>query len=124
MLVTNYTFSRICHIHLFFMSGVIFWTFFEYVMHRFVFHLVSENPRAKRIAYVMHGNHHEFPRDRQRLFMPAVPSLIISSVVFLLMYALMGTNVFVIFSRDLFWGIFFMQACIMLFMHGILLLNG
>jgi sterol desaturase/sphingolipid hydroxylase (fatty acid hydroxylase superfamily) len=72
-----------------FIAGIIFWTFFEYMMHRFVFHLVSENPRMQRISYVLHGNHHEFPRDRQRLFMPPVPSLIIASVVFLLMYAAM-----------------------------------
>jgi sterol desaturase/sphingolipid hydroxylase (fatty acid hydroxylase superfamily) len=45
----------------------------------------------------MHGNHHEFPRDRERLFMPAVPSIIISSVVFLLMYVLIGNNVFIFF---------------------------
>lgn len=80
-----------------FLGGIVFWTFFEYIMHRFVFHIVSENPRIKRIAYVMHGNHHEFPRDRQRLFMPAVPSIIISSSVFLIMYVLMGNNVFVFF---------------------------
>lgn len=80
-----------------FFGGVFFWTFFEYIMHRFVFHWVSDNPRIQRIAYVMHGNHHEFPRDKQRLFMPPVPSLIISSLVFLLMYAIMQKNAMVFF---------------------------
>jgi 4-hydroxysphinganine ceramide fatty acyl 2-hydroxylase len=80
-----------------FLAGILFWTFFEYIMHRFVFHIVSENPRIKRIAYVLHGNHHEFPRDRQRLFMPAVPSIIISSSVFLIMYALVRNTAFVFF---------------------------
>ena len=73
-----------------FLVGILFWTLFEYLMHRFVFHWVSDNLRIQRIAYVMHGNHHEFPRDKQRLFMPPVPSLIISSTLFLLMYLLMG----------------------------------
>jgi sterol desaturase/sphingolipid hydroxylase (fatty acid hydroxylase superfamily) len=77
-----------------FLGGIFFWTFFEYMMHRFVFHWVSNNPRVKRINYVLHGNHHEFPRDRQRLFMPPVPSIIISSIVFLLMYAIMQKHVF------------------------------
>ena len=80
-----------------FIGGLFFWTFFEYMMHRFVFHLVSDNPKMQRISYVMHGNHHEFPRDKQRLFMPPVPSLILSSVIFLLIYALMGKNVFSFF---------------------------
>lgn len=80
-----------------FVGGVFFWTFFEYLMHRFVFHYVSENPRVQRITYVMHGNHHEFPRDKQRLFMPPVPSLIIASVLFAIMYLVMGNYVMVFF---------------------------
>ncbi|MEP6948956.1 MAG: sterol desaturase family protein [Ginsengibacter sp.] len=80
-----------------FLGGVLFWTFFEYIIHRFVFHWISENPRMQRFAYILHGNHHEFPRDRQRLFMPAAPSLIISSMVFLIMFGLMGVNVLVFF---------------------------
>lgn len=69
-----------------FFSGMFFWTLFEYTMHRFVFHFVSENERAKKIVYVMHGNHHEYPRDKERLFMPPVPSLILASVIFSLMF--------------------------------------
>lgn len=80
-------------VFLLFVGGMFFWTFFEYLMHRFVFHYVSENPRVQRITYVMHGNHHEFPRDKQRLFMPPVPSIIIASVIFGIMYLIMGYNV-------------------------------
>ena len=82
---------------LLFLAGIFFWTFFEYIIHRFVFHWVSDNPRIQRVSYILHGNHHEFPRDRQRLFMPPVPSLILASLVFLLMYAAMGNNVFSFF---------------------------
>ncbi len=69
-----------------FLSGMFFWTLFEYIMHRFVFHLIAESESTRRIVYVMHGNHHEYPRDKERLFMPPVPSIIISSFVFSLMY--------------------------------------
>lgn len=85
------------NITLLFGGGIVFWTFFEYMMHRFVFHWASDNPRIQRISYVMHGNHHEFPRDKQRLFMPPVPSIIISSIVFLLMYTTIRTNTFAFF---------------------------
>ena len=34
----------------------------------------------------MHGNHHEYPRDKERLFMPPVPSLILASFIFSCMY--------------------------------------
>ena len=80
-----------------FLAGMLFWTFFEYIMHRFVFHWVAESQRAQKIVYVMHGNHHHFPRDRERLFMPPVPSLIIASIIFGLMYLMMGRLVFVFF---------------------------
>src|SRR5215475_13242032 len=81
-----------------FLSGAFFWTFFEYLMHRFAFHAVAESERAQKFIYVMHGNHHHFPRDKERLFMPPVPSLIISSTIFGIMYLLMGGNAFVFFS--------------------------
>ncbi|MBN8834160.1 MAG: fatty acid hydroxylase [Niastella sp. SCN 39-18] len=69
-----------------FFAGIFFWTFFEYIMHRWVFHFVSEKESTQKIIYVMHGNHHEYPRDKERLFMPPVPSLIISSVLFSLFW--------------------------------------
>ncbi len=82
---------------LIFAGALLFWTFFEYIMHRFVFHMVSENPRLQKIAYTLHGNHHEYPRDRQRLFMPPVPSLIISSILFGAMHLLLREAAFVFF---------------------------
>lgn len=84
-------------IALLFLAGMFFWTLFEYIMHRFVFHLVAESDRARKIVYVLHGNHHHFPRDKERLFMPPVPSLIISSIIFALLYWTMGKSVFMFF---------------------------
>ena len=99
----NYKFEfSILRIGLLFFAGLFFWTFFEYIMHRFVFHWVSDSPRMRRVSYVMHGNHHEFPRDKQRLFMPPVPSLIISSLLFLIMYGAMRNNVLVFFPGFIF----------------------
>jgi sterol desaturase/sphingolipid hydroxylase (fatty acid hydroxylase superfamily) len=80
-----------------FLGGMFFWTLFEYVMHRFIFHFISENPRAQRIIYVIHGNHHEYPRDKERLFMPPVPSLILASVIFSITFMILGTHSFMFF---------------------------
>jgi sterol desaturase/sphingolipid hydroxylase (fatty acid hydroxylase superfamily) len=80
-----------------FLGGMFFWTLFEYLMHRFVFHFVAENESTKKFVYVLHGNHHEYPRDRERLFMPPVPSLILASAIFGIMYLLMGWNVSMFF---------------------------
>lgn len=84
-------------ISLIFIGGMLFWSLFEYLMHRFVFHMVGESERARKIIYILHGNHHEFPRDKERLFMPPVPSIIISSIIFLIMYQLLRSYTFVFF---------------------------
>lgn len=80
-----------------FLAGMFFWTFFEYIAHRFIFHLISERPSLTRFAYVLHGNHHHYPRDRQRLFMPPVPSLLIAGVIFGTLYLLMQENAYMFF---------------------------
>ncbi|MCW3093789.1 MAG: fatty acid hydroxylase [Ferruginibacter sp.] len=69
-----------------FFMGMFFWSFFEYMIHRYAFHFITENEKATRIVYLIHGNHHEYPRDRERLFMPPVPSLLLSIFVFSLLY--------------------------------------
>ena len=75
----------VVRIALVFLAGMLFWTFFEYLMHRYVFHMIAESPRARKFIYTLHGNHHHYPRDKERLFMPPVPSLIIASTIWLLM---------------------------------------
>jgi len=90
----NFTMVRVV---LTFLGGMFFWSLFEYIAHRFIFHWVSESQRIQKFAYILHGNHHHYPRDRQRLFMPPVPSIILASAVFGLMWLLMRQNVFMFF---------------------------
>jgi sterol desaturase/sphingolipid hydroxylase (fatty acid hydroxylase superfamily) len=92
----RYGFSAL-RITLTFLGALLFWTFFEYIAHRFLYHWVSENPRIQKFVYTMHGNHHHYPRDRQRLFLPPVPSIIMASAIFALMYLVMRENVFMFF---------------------------
>lgn len=65
-----------------FLAALLSWTLFEYIAHRYLFHFHAESPRAQRIIYIFHGNHHEYPRDRDRLFMPPVPSVLLGLIVF------------------------------------------
>lgn len=85
-----------------FLAGMFFWTFFEYLAHRYLFHWVANSGRAQRFIYTLHGNHHHYPRDKQRLFMPPIPSLIIASVVFGLTYLVLGNNSFIFFPGFIF----------------------
>src|SRR5882757_5313005 len=40
---------------LIFLGGMLFWSFFEYIAHRFVFHLVSRKRSLQKFAYTLHG---------------------------------------------------------------------
>jgi sterol desaturase/sphingolipid hydroxylase (fatty acid hydroxylase superfamily) len=73
-------------------AGLFFWTFFEYIIHRFAFHLTPKSKLAIKVVYIIHGNHHHYPRDKERLFMPPLPSIILATAIFLIMY--LFSNVF------------------------------
>ena len=87
---------------LLFIAGMLGWSLFEYVMHRKVFHMVVDSPRATKFVYTMHGVHHEFPRDKERLFMPPVPSILVACVLFSIFYFIMGWNAAAFFPGFLF----------------------
>jgi sterol desaturase/sphingolipid hydroxylase (fatty acid hydroxylase superfamily) len=93
---------QILNIILLFMGGVLFWTFFEYLAHRYIFHLDAKSERGRKIVYIFHGNHHQYPRDKTRLFMPPLPSLLISGAIFGLMYLILRNNAFVFFAGFMF----------------------
>jgi len=80
-----------------FLMGLLIWTFFEYLAHRYAFHWVAQSNITQKLVYIMHGNHHHYPRDRQRLFMPPVPSIILASAIFGIQYLLLGNFTFVFF---------------------------
>lgn len=73
-----------------FFAGALFWTLFEYLMHRYVFHFVNESEWSKKFHHVAHGIHHEYPRDAERLFMPPLPAIALASFFLGVFYLLMG----------------------------------
>ncbi|WP_261381143.1 sterol desaturase family protein [Mucilaginibacter pallidiroseus] len=56
-----------------FLAGMLIWTIVEYVMHRYVFHFELPGTIGRRLHFIIHGVHHDYPSDRLRLVMP--PSL-------------------------------------------------
>jgi 4-hydroxysphinganine ceramide fatty acyl 2-hydroxylase len=53
--------------------GLAIWSFTEYNMHRFVFHWMPPGELGRKINFMFHGVHHDYPRDSYRLVMvPAV----------------------------------------------------
>lgn len=84
-------------IGLFFGLGLLFWTFTEYAMHRYVFHFEARSKVGKYLVFLFHGIHHDDPQDPTRLVMPPVVSITLGVVFFYLFKAVfsdLGTPFF------------------------------
>ena len=69
-----------------FLLGLLFWSFGEYVLHRWLFHFINDTPWVQKFHHAVHGHHHEHPRDHKRLFMPPVPASILILIIFSFFY--------------------------------------
>ena len=69
-----------------FFFALLFWTFAEYFLHRYLFHYITEAEWTHRFHFVVHGQHHEYPRDPERLLMPPVPGIILATILFSMFY--------------------------------------
>jgi len=58
-----------------FAGGLLFWTFSEYCLHRFLFHYHAKSPIGQRINFMFHGIHHAQPMVKTRLVMPPIVSI-------------------------------------------------
>ncbi|MBK9294764.1 MAG: sterol desaturase family protein [Oligoflexia bacterium] len=65
-----------------FLSGLIFWTAFEYFLHRYFFHWVPDNNLGKKMHFLFHGIHHDYPRDSKRLVMPPAVAIGLSALLY------------------------------------------
>lgn len=79
---------------LLFLGGLFFFTLVEYLMHRYLYHIPATTQRRKKISYTMHGVHHDYPKDKSRLAMPPVLSLLIATILFIIYRAVLGDLVF------------------------------
>ncbi len=80
-----------------FLFGVLFWSWFEYFMHKRIFHMLPSNRLKKRIQYTFHGVHHEYPRDKTRLAMPPAAAIIILTILFFVVKLIVGDYVYTFF---------------------------
>ena len=73
-----------------FFVGLAFWSLAEYLLHRFVFHFEPDSRWGRRLHFIIHGVHHDYPHDPMRLVMPPSVSVPLAILVFLGFRALLG----------------------------------
>lgn len=99
-----------------FFFALFFWTFAEYILHRFLFHWISENKLIQRFHFIMHGSHHLYPRDTNRLLMPPVPGIIMATLLFLIFYLIFNLLGYPQYTWAFFPG-FFLGYLLYSFLH-------
>jgi sterol desaturase/sphingolipid hydroxylase (fatty acid hydroxylase superfamily) len=72
------------------LAGLFFWTFAEYILHRFLFHFPAKNKRQERLAFLFHGIHHKQPMVKTRLVMPPAVSIPLALLFFGIFYLVFG----------------------------------
>jgi sterol desaturase/sphingolipid hydroxylase (fatty acid hydroxylase superfamily) len=88
--LTNFNLS-IASFLMFFFGGLLFWTFAEYILHRFVFHWKPKGKIGERIHFIFHGVHHDYPNDEKRLVMPPSMGIPLALLFYLLFKIIMGS---------------------------------
>jgi sterol desaturase/sphingolipid hydroxylase (fatty acid hydroxylase superfamily) len=73
-------------------GGYFVWTLCEYWLHRLVFHLPVVGPKTKRLNFLIHGVHHDYPWDESRLVFPAAASLGLCLVTYVTFRAIFGVE--------------------------------
>jgi sterol desaturase/sphingolipid hydroxylase (fatty acid hydroxylase superfamily) len=85
-----------------FISGILLWSLIEYVIHRWAFHYHPKSGIGKHVHFLVHGIHHDYPRDATRLVMPLLVSIPLAVFFYFLFKSIFGVYYFNIFSGFIF----------------------
>jgi sterol desaturase/sphingolipid hydroxylase (fatty acid hydroxylase superfamily) len=91
--IVNTSLSAPLTIAMFFVGALCF-TWVEYNVHRHLFHMKTYTAFREKMQYIIHGVHHEFPKDKDRLAMPPLVSITVSTVLLLVFKVILGELVF------------------------------
>ncbi|MDZ4711930.1 MAG: sterol desaturase family protein [bacterium] len=81
-----------------FAFGILLWSLTEYIIHRWAFHYDPKSGLGKKVHFLVHGIHHDYPRDATRLVMPLLVSIPLATFFYLLFQASFGIYHLNIFS--------------------------
>ena len=77
-----------------FLLGLLGFTFAEYAVHRYLYHIPATTPGRAKFQYTLHGVHHEYPKDKTRLAMPPIVTVFVVSLLFFIFRLSFGSYAF------------------------------
>ncbi|MDQ3903885.1 MAG: sterol desaturase family protein [Actinomycetota bacterium] len=83
-------------------AGYLTWTLSEYWVHRVVFHFQPRGPRSESLVWAIHGMHHAYPHDPQRVVTAPVASIPIGAGAAALFWWVMPGSLWLPFAAG--WG--------------------
>jgi len=60
------------------------------MMHKYFFHMEPNTPIKNKIQYSVHGVHHDYPKDKDRLAMPPFVSAAYAVILYLIFTLILG----------------------------------
>jgi sterol desaturase/sphingolipid hydroxylase (fatty acid hydroxylase superfamily) len=91
--VNNTTLSIALTIALFFV-GLLVFTWVEYNIHRYLFHIPITTSAREKFQHTMHGVHHHHPKDKDRLAMPPLLSITLATILVIFFRTILGEYAF------------------------------
>ncbi len=85
-----------------FFAGTLLWSLTEYIIHRWAFHYDPKTDLGKKAHFLVHGIHHDYPRDATRLVMPLLVSVPLATLFYFLFQTVFGAYHFNVFSGFIF----------------------
>ncbi len=79
-------------------AGVLAWTLTEYTIHRWAFHVHPTSDLGKKLHFLVHGIHHDYPRDSTRLVMPLLVSVPLGTAFYFAFQAAFAPYHFAVFG--------------------------
>ena len=77
--------------------GLLTFTLVEYLIHRFLFHFDAQSEKEVKIKYSIHGVHHAYPKDKDRLAMPPIVSLGLAGFFFVIFFFTLGEKIWLFY---------------------------
>jgi sterol desaturase/sphingolipid hydroxylase (fatty acid hydroxylase superfamily) len=81
-----------------FIGGILLWSITEYTIHRWAFHYDPKSEVGKKVHFLVHGIHHDYPRDATRLVMPLLVSVPLALLFYFLFQLAFGNYYLAVFS--------------------------
>lgn len=72
------------------LGAVGFWTAYEYLLHRFFFHMTPRRKFTRKLLYTLHQAHHDYPNDKRLMLLEPQVSFSGFLVFYGLFYLVLG----------------------------------